>query len=152
VVGVVFLEDFLRGFRREIVRVPDGFRFVVQVTARLTSESRTPPLPLATVHVCHGRVGCAATVTTYPDPEGTAPSNQATPSLEIASVCAAPPSMLLDRTSPVPASPDTFAPTRSAFVVHVTAAPASAPAIVPAPLVTVQVCQGLAGCAVTVTA
>ena len=60
---------------------------------------------------------------------------------------------LLRSTSPAPSRPATLPPTLKLSVAQVTATlVTSVETIVPLPLATVQVCQGVVGCAATVTA
>ncbi len=130
---------------------PTVYVLVVQVTAMLvTFPLPTVPLAFATVQVCEGEDGWVFTVTAYALPEAAALANENDVALAAIerSICPA-----VARTNPVPVSPLTVPPTRKRPVEQFTTTLVTlAPATVPEPPPTVQVCAGLVGCDTTVTA
>src|SRR5713101_4806442 len=113
----------------------------------LPTFAEAVPVPLVTVQVCAGLVGCVLTVARYVAPRGMAVLNVKGPLT--ATERLSPP--LFCRTSPVPSRPTTFPPMETVPVEHVIATFVTLAVAVPAPLETVQVCTGPVGEAKTAT-
>lgn len=112
------------------------------------AASSTVPEGLLIVHVCHGFSGWLSTVTMYDCPLAMGVWKANVPFAVTGR--SLPP--LTCRTSPVPTSPVTVPPMAYLLVVQFTRMLATSPLpTVPVPPLTLHVCEGLFGCALTVT-
>src|SRR6185503_3484132 len=120
----------------------------MHVTAMfVTFALPTVPELFATAQLCVGFDGFLLTVTLYVAPEANSVGSWNGPLPPTSNV--APP---LLSCSPDPCSPETVPPTANVPVAQVTATlVTSSEPTVPALFATVQLCEGLAGCAATVT-
>src|SRR5216684_3305917 len=106
-----------------------------------------PAMERVTVQVCAGLVGWTFTVTRYGLPMVTAVLNVKEPLVATARLSLP----LFCSTSPVPSRPTTFPPIETVPVEHVTWTLLTIALIVPLPLPTVQVCDGVEGAVKTET-